>query len=86
MAIPPGIQREHIFQAMIKIKRTGIPTRRDAREWAAVYEGDQYPCKLLISFGHFYAFGSELDPNPSNFNTYMAQDYLSDLGFQIIEV
>ena len=86
MPIPNNIEREHIFQAMLKIEREGIPVRRDAREWATEYEGKQYPCKLLISWGNIYANGVELDPDPTNFTTYMAQEYLLEKGFHNIHL
>lgn len=86
MPIPANIRREHIFQAMLKIKKDGVPAGRGARQWALNYEGDIYPCKLLISWSNIYANGEELDPNPNNFQTYMAQNYLTDLGFNIVQV
>ena len=86
MPIPQNIEREHIFQAMLKIKREGIPPKRGPREWAVEYEGDIYPCKLLISWANIYVNGEELDPNPENFTTYMAQDYLIPKGFQVVHV
>lgn len=84
MPIPENIEREHIFQAMLKIEREGIPPRRDAREWALQYEEMIYPCKLLISWGNLYANGYEFDSD--NFITYEAQQHLSDKGFQIIPI
>lgn len=84
MPIPNNINRENIFQAMLKIQREGIPIGRQPRQWAVQYEGEIYPCKLLISWANIYANGAELDPNPNNFQTYMAQDYLTNLGFNII--
>lgn len=84
MPIPNNIEREHIFQAMLKIEREGIPARRGAREWAIDYEGIIYPCKLLISWGNLYINGEELDPDPNNFNTYDAQEYLLGKGFNVI--
>ena len=86
MPIPNNIKREHIFQAMLKIQREVIPPRRGAREWAIDYEGTFYPCKLLISWGNLYANGVELDPNPSNFTTYDAQDYLTQKQFNTIQI
>ena len=86
MPIPNNIKREHIFQAMLKIEREGIPPRRGAREWAINYEGTIYPCKLLISWGNLYANGVELDPNPSNFTTYDAQEYLIQKQFNTIQI
>lgn len=86
MPIPNNITREHIFQAMLKIHREGVPAGRQPRQWAVNYEGEIFPCKLLISWANIYANGEELDPNPNNFQTYMAQDYLTNLGFQIVAV
>ena len=86
MGIPNNIEREHIFQAMLRIEREGIPARRDAREWATVYEGKQYPCKLLISWGNFYANEEELNPDASIFTTNMAQKYLKEKGFNNIHL
>ena len=82
MAIPTNIQREHIFQAMIKINRDGIPARRKAKEWVCLYEEVRYPCKLLISWANLYANGKDLNPSPKIFTTYMAQDYLRKLKFK----
>ena len=86
MPIPNNIEREHIFQAMIKINRDGVPPRRGEREWGVAYEGEIYPCKLLISWGNLYANGVELDPNPNNFTTYHAQDYLKSKLFTVIDI
>jgi hypothetical protein len=86
MPIPQNIEREHVFQAMLKIDREGIPARRGPREWAVSYEGVFYPCKLLISFANFYANGVELDPNPDVFTTYDAQDYLIDKAFVVVAI
>ncbi len=86
MPIPNNISREHVFQAMLKIKRDGIPNRRGPRQWALQYENEIYPCKLLISWANIYANGEELDPNPNNFQAHMANEYLANLGFTIIEL
>jgi hypothetical protein len=84
MPIPQNIQREHIFQAMLKIEKDGVPMRRGPREWAVEYEGRIYPCKLLISYANYYANGIELDPNPNIFTTYDAQDYLLSQRFVVV--
>jgi hypothetical protein len=86
MPIPNNILREHVFQAMLKIKREGTPNRRNPRNWALRYENEIYPCKLLISWGNLYANGEELAPNPNNFQAHMANEYLTSLGFEIIEL
>lgn len=86
MPIPENINREHIFQAIIKIEKEGVPPHRHARDYAMLYEERQYPCKLLISWANIYANNEELNPDPAVFNTYMAQDYLTEKGFTIINI
>ena len=86
MPIPKNIEREHIFQAILKIKREGIPPKQGPREWAVDYEGEIFPCKLLISWGCLYAYGYVLNPDPSNFNTYAAQAYLKKKRFNVIPI
>ena len=81
MPIPDNITREHVFRAMLKIEFEGVPATRGPRKWAIDYEGRIYPCKLLISWANLYANNVELDPNPKNFTTYMAKDFLSAKGF-----
>jgi len=84
MPIPDNINREHILEAMLKIHRDGVPLRRGPREWAVSHHEEIYPCKLLISWANIFANGEELDPNPANFQTYMAQAHLNNLGFTIV--
>ena len=86
MPIPTNIYREHVFQAMLKIKREGIPNYRKPKKWGLLYENEIYPCKLLISWGNLFANGTELDHNPKNFQAHMANNYLSKLGFEIINL
>lgn len=85
MPIPENIEREHIFQAMLKIKDEGIPPNRGSRRYAVLYERVEHPCKLLISWANIYVNGEELDYDPRNFNTYNAQEYLQLKGFEIID-
>jgi hypothetical protein len=86
MPIPENINREHIIQAIQEIHREGIPPRQQPRQWAVLYEGEIYPCKLLISWANIFANGEVLDINPNNFNTYMARDYLEKKGFNILDL
>lgn len=85
MAIPKNIAREHVFQAMIKIIIEG-ENNRSAIRWVVSYEGQIFPCKLLISLANLYSNGVILNPNPNNFQTEMAKKYLKNLGFKIIEI
>lgn len=84
MAIPNNILREHLFQAMLKIRNEGVPVHRDPERWVLEYEGFQYPCKLLISWGNLFANGIELDPNPNIFTTQSAQRFLISRGLDHI--
>jgi hypothetical protein len=82
--IPHNIEREHILQAMLRIRNLGVPVHRDPERWVLEYEGFQYPCKLLISWGNLFANGEELSPNPDVFTTESAQRYLRKRGFTSI--
>ncbi len=86
MSIPRNINREHILQAIVKIEKEGIPPHRHARDYALLYEERQYPCKLVISWANIYANDEELNSDPKVFNTYMAQNYLIENGFTIINI
>ena len=83
MPIPENISQKHILQAISKINTEGIPPKRKLKKWALEYEGENYPCKLIISYANIYANGDELDPNPNIFTTYLAQSYLTKKGFKI---
>lgn len=84
MPIPTNITRQHIEQAMREIDKHGVPDKRKGKKYAVVSGNKTYPCKLVISLANVYANGKELDPHASNFNTYMAQDYLRVKKFKII--
>jgi hypothetical protein len=84
MPIPDNIKKEHIFQAIIRCNKYGIPDNRKSKKFNVDYNGDTYPCKLLISYANFYANGEELNPDPNIFQTNMAKDYLIKHGFKII--
>lgn len=86
MPIPESISRDHILRAIEKIKKEGVPPRRQALNLAMAFEGKKYPIKLIISWANVYANGEELNPNPSNFNSYMAREYLVGLGFNVVKI
>lgn len=88
MPIPLGITREHILQAIQRVDNEGFPNIRRAKSWAVLYNGEQYPCKILISWANVPANGYELRPNPipQGFTTDHAREYLSEKGFQIIPI
>lgn len=86
MHIPPNIQREHVFQAMLKTQWEGVPPHRGIRTYALSYENHFFPVKLIISWSNIYANGEELDPDPNNFNSIMANNYLNNLGFNVVQL
>jgi len=86
MPIPENIEREHIFQAMLKIEFEGARARRGPKDLAVRYQNKIYPCKLLISWANIFINHEELDLDSSNFNTYNTQEYLINKGFETIHV
>jgi hypothetical protein len=85
MSIPKNITRAHILKALLEIeKMPTIPARRNSKRYFLVHSQKRYPPKLVISIANKYANGEELDPNPSIFNTYQAQDYLRSQNFNDI--
>ena len=86
MPVPKNITREHVFQAIIKIDREGVPPGRGIRTNALVYEGFEYPVKLALSWANLFVNGEEIDNDPANFQADMACEYLIGLGFTIRRV
>lgn len=72
------------FRRLLKPTGRESHPRRNALCYSLVYAGKEYPCKLIISRANLFINGEELDPDPRNFTTYHAQDYLEKLGFTII--
>lgn len=87
MAIPKNIERKHIIQAIEEIKNNGVRQGREGFRYFLVHDdGKHYPLKYIISLANKYINGEELDPNPNNFNTYSAWNFLADLDFKLIDI
>lgn len=87
MAIPKNIERKHIIQAIEEIKTNGVRQGREGFRYFLIHDdGKHYPLKYIISLANKYVNDQELDPNPNNFNTYSAWNYLADLGFNLIDI
>jgi hypothetical protein len=91
MPIPKNITRNHIVKAIKRIdeetSRNILPKNRLSRKYFLRYQNFDYPVKLVISYANVYPNGKELDPNPREFTTYMAQDYIikmEDAEFKLI--
>jgi hypothetical protein len=82
--IPKNITKNHILNAIKKIDRDGISKGRDSKKFKIIYERKLYPPKYIISLANRYANREEL--RSSSFNGGQeTNDYLSRLGFKIIE-
>lgn len=83
MAIPNSITRNHIIQIINQINNERqIPTRRLPRRVALRFNNENYPVKVLISWGHEVATGQDLP-----YNLFVSQEavkYLTFLGFEIV--
>jgi hypothetical protein len=84
MPINKNIQREHIFQAIIKLNLDNHPSANKIQTWGLEYENFLYPVKRLLSEANFFANGNYIDNSPKNFQSQMAVRYLIDLGFEIL--
>ena len=84
MAINKNITTAHIIQAIKEIDSSPERRNRMADRYFLRYNGIDYPPKLVISLANKYPNKDELDP--SDFNTYLAQDYLREKKFTIIDI
>lgn len=82
--IPENIYREHIFQAMLRMRNENMDQSNALKGPAILYEGHYYNCKLIIAWANLYANGEKLDTHPRTFTTYDAQAYLDEKKFQIV--
>ena len=85
MAIPPHISKNHIFQIINQIDNgRSIERKRLARKVALRYNENNYPVKILISWANELAVGKEFQSKL--FVTQEASRYLTELGFEIINI
>lgn len=86
MPIPIVITSASILQVVeqLETNQRQIPARRRARNLALIHNGNHYPVKLLISWGHEFVTGNELDS--SLFTSHEARAYLREIGFEIVDI
>lgn len=86
MSIPNNIEKKHILNALSKIDTEGIPKDAESRYYDLIYNGNNYPPKLVISYANIFANGSELDRNSfsGGLNTQCFK-ILEENGFNIQE-
>jgi 5-methylcytosine-specific restriction protein A len=84
--IPQLIERSHLLKAIQAIRDDpdGVPKKRQARWWYAVYEGQEYPAKYLIAKAAEFALGRELDDEEFSGGD-EANKFLESRGFQVIQ-
>jgi 5-methylcytosine-specific restriction endonuclease McrA len=58
--IPNQITRSHILQAIVEIRKNGVPQRRESTKFDLLHEGMVYPPKYVISLACKYATGEKL--------------------------
>ena len=58
--IPAYVTRENILEAVERIGRDGVPTRRGSRKYCLLYDGCHYPPKYTIALAHEVAAGYPL--------------------------
>ena len=58
--IPKEITRDHIIQAIQKIKNEEIPEKRESIKFDLVFKDEKFPHKLVLSIAGRYTIGQEL--------------------------
>lgn len=90
MGIPGNIKKADILKAILRIDKERInntlPAIRLSRKYFLRHNSIDYPPKLVISYANVYPNKKELSPKATVFTTYMAQDYLEELGFKIVKL
>lgn len=82
--IPNNINKEHIISAIQEIVNKGISnSRRNATEYALLYNNKEYPPKYVISIANKYVNNEELNSN--DFNSIQSRTFLTNLGFECIK-
>jgi 5-methylcytosine-specific restriction protein B len=64
--LPPNIEKEHLLQAIDKIDAEGIPQTGESKYYDVIYNGKNYPPKLIVSIANLFANGEILDRNSFN--------------------
>ncbi|MED3819023.1 HNH endonuclease [Priestia aryabhattai] len=85
MSIPKNINREHVIEAIEKIKREGIPWRRQSIKYNLIYEKEYYPPKYVLSIANLFANGEEY----SSYDFSGGDEtniFLERLGFEVIDI
>ena len=82
--IPAIISKTHIAQAIRRIHRVGIPSRRKSRGYCLVTDTGHLPPKYTIALAHRAATGEFLSSNRFSGGD-ESNDFLERLGFCVLE-
>lgn len=80
-----AVTREHVFAALERIRRDGIPPRRHATKYALMHDGVRYPPKYALSLAAEAVTGRPLPPEAHSGGR-DTNSILEGLGFSIILV
>jgi len=61
MPIPDNITKSHLLQAIEKIDKEGIPNDGDSQYYNVLYDGKNYPPKLIVAYANLFANGEILN-------------------------
>jgi len=82
--IPANITREHIIQAIEEIHTHGYSEKNASRKYDVLYNGKQYPPKVVISLANKFANGTILDVSKFSGGEQFTNKFLKGRGFEII--
>lgn len=82
--IPAEIKRAHIFEALQRISREGVPPRRISRGYCLVEAGHHFPPKYTIALAHEIATGKFLSSNVFSGGS-ESNGFLKAHGFDVVE-
>jgi len=82
--IPAFITKAHIVEAMRRISREGVPTRRNGRGYCLVEDGRHFPPKYTIAVAHQIATGQGLRSDKFSGGS-ESNSFLKTRGFNIVE-
>lgn len=85
MPVPNHIKASHIESAIRDINEGEIPKNRSFERYYLSHEGKKYPVKYVISLANKYSGEKRTMLSPLTFNTYEAQDFLTELGYKIVD-
>ena len=82
--IPSSITRAHILEAIRRIIREGVPSRRNSRGYCLVEDGRHFPPKYTITLAHEIAKGQPLRSDKFS-GGHESNSFLKSHGFDVIE-